>query len=311
MKRAALIFAAIVLLISNSAWAAPLATAARSVIPKETQQIISVDYRSLRASSTAMALKGRVLPPNIKSFEEALRGLGIDPDKEVETLTFASFRTPKGALQIIGIAQGQFPTQKVLKRFQVRKVRPSKFAGSLIYPVGGTEMTFLDDFTLLFGDSASLRSALQTRDGEIDSLDSNSQLTDLVSAADNGPVWSVLDAAGTQNMMKSALGDAAQLADYEVLKKRLLGSRYAMDFSSGVKFDLDVVTSDSVTATALSSLVKAGMMYRRMTATGTDKLALEGMSVDSESDRLRIHFTADDKKFQTLMNSELFAAVTK
>ena len=43
-------------------------------------------------------------------------------------------------------------------------------------------------------------------------------------------------------MMKSALGDAASLADYDVVKKRLLGSRYAMDFTNGVKFDLDVAT---------------------------------------------------------------------
>jgi hypothetical protein len=120
-----------------------------------------------------------------------------------------------------------------------------------------------------------------------------------------------LDQAGTQNLMKSALGDAASLADYNVVKKRLVGSRYAMDFNYGVKFDLDVVTSDSMTATALSSLVKAGMMYRRMTANGVDKLALENVSVDSDSDRLRLNFRADERKFQSLLQSDLFAAVTK
>ncbi len=43
-----------------------------------------------------------------------------------------------------------------------------------------------------------------------------------------------------------------KLADYETVKKRLLGSRYTMNFANGVNFDLDVLTSDSVTAATLS-----------------------------------------------------------
>ena len=117
---------------------------------------------------------------------------------------------------------------------------------------------------------------------------------------------------GTQRLMRSALGDASSLADYDTVKKRVLGSRYAMDFTSGVKFDLDVVTSDTMTASALSALMKAGMMYRRMTASGSaDKLALDNVSVDSDSSHLRVHFKANDGQFQTLLQSDLFAAVSR
>jgi hypothetical protein len=310
MKRFALV-PMFLLLASFSISAAPLATSARTVIPKEVQQIICVDYRSLKASPTALALKDRVLPPNLKEFESALRGLGIDPDKDLESLAFASFRTPKQGLRIVGIAQGQFPTKTVLKRFTVKKVRPTKYRLASIYPAAsGLEMTFLDDYTLLFGEDTALKSALDTRDGEAESVASNSQISDLISSADSGPVWSVLDAAGTQNMMRSALGDAASLTDYETVKKRLLGSRYSMDFTNGVNFDLDVITSDSMSATVLSSLVKAGVMYRRLSATGPEKVALDSVSVDSDSDRLRLHFKTDDKKFQSLLSSDLFAAVS-
>lgn len=310
MKRLGLL-TALLFLISSSGVAAPLATAGRSVIPKDTQQIICVDYRSLRASPAALAMKDRVLPPNIKEFEEAVRGLGLDPDKDVETLTFASFRTDKGGLRMIGIAQGQFPTKKVLQRFRLKKVKPSKYHMSFLYPAtAGLQMTFLDDFTMLFGDDSAIKAALDSRDGYSESLASNSQLTDLINSSGDGTVWSVLDQPGTQNMMHSALGDASQLTDYDVVKKRLLCSRYVMDFTNGVKFDLDVITSDTVTAAALSSLVKAGMMYRRMTTTGPDKLAMDNVSVDSDSSNLRVHFKANDNQFQTLLQSDLFAAVS-
>jgi hypothetical protein len=298
------------MLAGSMAVAAPLGTAVRNAIPREVQQIICVDYRTLKASPTALALKGRVLPPNLKEFESALRGVGLDADKDIESLTFASFRSKRG-LQVVGIAVGTFPTDRVLQRFKLKRVRPTKYRSSLLYPSGAMQMTFLDGYTMMFGDSASIRAALDARDGETQSLNANEQVSDLIASADNGPVWSVLDQSGTQNLMKSALGDAAQLADYDVVKKRLLGSRYAMDFTNGVKFDLDVVTSDSITAGALSSLVKAGMMYRRMTSSGVDKMALEDVSVDSDNDRLRLHFRADDRRFQSLLQSQLFAAVTR
>jgi hypothetical protein len=112
-------------------------------------------------------------------------------------------------------------------------------------------------------------------------------------------------------MLHSALGDAAGLADYDTVKKRILGSRYTMNFQNGVNFDLDVLTSDSVTASTLSSLLKAGMLYKRMSATPIEKVALENVTVNSDSSNLQMHFKSDDKQFQSLLHSPLFAAVSK
>jgi hypothetical protein len=275
------------------------------------QQIISVDYRALKNSDTAMALKAQVLPQGLKQFETALKGVGIDPDKDVDQLTFASYRTPKQGLRIVGIAQGNFPTKVFLKKMRLQKVKPVKYRNSDLWSMGsGMQMTFLDDSTLLFGDSGAIKGSLDGRDGYVTTLDSNTQISDMIGSVDSGTVWSVLDQDGTQNMLRSALGDASKLADYDTVKKRILGSRYTMNFSGGVNFDLDVVTADSVTAATLSSLVKAGMIYRKMTATPTEKMALEGVTVDSSSSNLQMHFRTDDKKFQSLMHSDLFAAVS-
>jgi hypothetical protein len=309
MRRLAWI-AGFVALAGSLAVAAPLGTSVRNAIPRDVQQIICVDYRMLRASSTALALKNRVLPSNLKAFESAVRGVGLDPDKDVESLTFASFRTNQ-RLQTVGIAVGAFPVDRIRRQFKAKNVRPTKYRSSWLFPSGAMQLTFLDSYTMMFGDSVAIRSALDARDGEIQSINANGQISDLIASADNGPVWSVLDQSGTQNLMKSALGDASQLADYGMVKKRLLGSRYAMDFNNGMKFDMDVVTSDSLTAGTLSALVKAGMLYRRTTSSGADKLALENMSVDSDSDRLQLHFRVDERNFQSLLRSDLFAAVIK
>jgi hypothetical protein len=194
----------------------------------------------------------------------------------------------------------------------LQKVKPFKVRNTDLWPMGsGMEMTFLDENTLLFGDRSAVQSALDARDGFSSTLDSNSSVADMIGSVDSGTVWSVLDQAGTQNMLRSALGDASQLADYDTIKKRLLGSRYTMNFNNGVNFDLDVITSDSTTAATLSTLVKAGVLYRKMTATPTEKMALESVSVNSDSSNLQMHFKTDDKKFQSLLHSDLFAAVSK
>ena len=94
MKRIAVVLS--LLLLAGSSLAASLGTAARAIIPSDVQQIISVDYRTLKSSQTAMALKDRVLPDNLKQFESALRGFGLDTDKDIDQLAFVSFRAKDG-----------------------------------------------------------------------------------------------------------------------------------------------------------------------------------------------------------------------
>jgi hypothetical protein len=302
----------LVWLFSGMAFALPLGTSTRGVIPSDIQQLICVDYRMLKNSDTAMQLKQQVLPPSMKKFEDALKGVGIDPDKDVEQLTFASYRTAKKEVLVVGVAQGEFSLQTVLKKMKVNKIRPVKYRDSDLYPMSESmRMTFLDENTLLFGDSSAVKGALDTRAGESPALDTNSNIVDLVGSVDSATVWSVLDQQGTQNMMRSAMGDAAKLADFETVKKRLLGSRYTMEFSNGVNFELSVVTSDSVTAATLSTLVKAGVLYRKMTASPIEKTAMDSLTIDSDSSNLQMHFKTDDKQFQSLIHSDLFAAVSR
>src|ERR1700722_15559593 len=136
-----------------SANAMPLNSSARAVVPADLQQLISVDYRALKDSSTAMKLKEQVLPENLKQFESALKSIGIDPDKDVDSLSFASFRTPKQGVKAVGVAAGSFSMKAVLKKMTAQKIKPKKYRTSSVYDMdGGMGMSFLDESTLLFGD---------------------------------------------------------------------------------------------------------------------------------------------------------------
>jgi hypothetical protein len=302
---------AALLLCATAGYAMPIASSARSMMPSEIQQLIGVDYRALKDSPTAQALKEKVLPENLKELESALKGIGIDADHDLDQLNFASFRTEKKGIQTIGVAQGSFSAKVVLKKMKLKKITGTKYGTASIYPMdNGLVMTFLDDNTLAFGESASLHSALDTRDGKRPSMDSNPVMTDQMSAVDGAPLWSILDQKGTQAMMMSAMGDASKVGDYDSLKKRILASRYTMNFQSGVNFDLNVQTADSMTAATLSTLLKGVILYKKISASPVEKTAYDAATVDSDSSNLQLHFKSDDQKFQSLMNTPLFAAVS-
>ena len=299
-------------LAAGMANAMPMNSSARAVVPADLQQLISVDYRALRDSPTATALKTQIMDSqeSVKEAESALKGVGINPDKDIDSLALPSFRTAKQGIKVVFIASGPFNMKAVLKKLTLQKVKATKYRTSSLYPMGDFVMTFLDDSTLLFGELSAVKLALDTRDGQILSLDTNSTMSEMMSNVDASAFWSILDQQGSQNMMRSALGDAAKIADYETVKKRVLGSYYTMDFSSGVNFDLTVVTSDSITAGTLAMMMKAVIMYKKSSASPVEKAAMDKATADSDGEKFMMHFKDSDAQFQSLMHSPLFAALS-
>jgi hypothetical protein len=312
--KAVLTFVTLAVLCGNAANAMPLNSSARAVIPADLQQLISVDYRALRDSPTATALKQQLMQAqeNLQQAEGALKAVGINPDKDdIDALTVPSFRTAKQGIRSIFIASGPFNMKVVLKKLALNKVKPTKYRTASLYPMdGGFVFTFLDDSTLLFGEPSAVKLGLDTRDGEILNLDSNQTMADMMSSVDAAAFWSILDQQGTQAMMRTALGDAAKLADYDTVKKRVLGSYYTMDFTGGVNFELTVVTSDSVTASGLSMGMKLAIMAKKAGASAIEKVAMDNTTFDNDGSKFVMHFKDSDAQFQALMHSPLFAAVS-
>src|SRR5215471_12966183 len=122
--------------------AAQLSSDAKATIPRDIQQIIVVDYRAMQNSPAAMDLKNRILPPELKRLETALRRSGLKVDQDTEALAFASFRDTSGSqgTRIVGIAQGQFHTREIMANFTKGKVKPLTIRNNSVYPMGANGM---------------------------------------------------------------------------------------------------------------------------------------------------------------------------
>jgi hypothetical protein len=310
--------------------AAQLSTDARGAIPHDVQQLVVIDYRAMQNSTAAMDLRNRVMPPELKQFDEALNRFtlktvqgksgaasqtGEPIDNYVDELAFALFRPSPGsdALQTVGIAQGQFPTEDILASFRVQKLKPAVVRANNIYPMGKTGMVlcFVDPSTMVFGSKDSVTKALDARDGMTASMLTNGSVMNGMQSVDSNPLWSVLDDKGTQTMMKQLLGEAGSVADFDTVKKHLEGSWYSMDFQHGVNFNLTIETGDTFAAATISSLLTAAVIVRKMSASDAEKQALAATDIASDSGKLNVHFASSDSEFSALLQSPLFEKMVK
>jgi hypothetical protein len=300
---------------ANLALAAQLSTDARTSIPHDVQQLVVIDYRAMQNSTAAMDLRDRVMPPELKQFDEALRKSGLNDNHDVDELAFALFRpTPTSeGLLTVSIAQGQFPMQDILANFRKQKVIPTRIRTNKVYPLAKTGMVlcFVDPSTMVFGAKDAVEKALDARDGAAPSLLTNGTMMDAMKSVDSEPLWSILDEKGTQTMMRQVLGEAGSVTDFETVRKRLQASWYGMDFQHGVKFDLTISTGDSFAAATISSLLTAAVMVRKMSGSDAEKQALSDTSIGSDSGRMTIHFAATDSDFSSLLHSPLFQSMVR
>jgi hypothetical protein len=304
---------ALVLLSAVPGLASPLATESQAALPYDVQQLIVVDYQQMINSNIAMQLQKRVLPPELKRLQDALQNSGIDVAQSVDQLAFASYRVPKSqSIGIVGIASGQFPTTDILANFKKKKIKGTKVRTSMVYPMGnsGMSVVFPNQTTMIFGSLEAVKASLDARDSVAPSFLTNNDMQNLIPPTPNEAVWSILDSKGTNTMMQSVMGpEATQVADFSAVKKRLLGSRYTMDFEHGVKFNLDVMTPDAITAATMSSVLSAAALYKKMGATPAEKTAIDDTNITSTGSTLEVHFSASDNDFATLLQSPLFQSV--
>jgi hypothetical protein len=295
-----------------AAQAAQLSGDARASIPQDVQQIIVVDYREMQNSPAAMQLKDRVLPPELKRLETAMKTSGLKVDQDADTLAFAAFRAPGSEnTRILGVAQGQFDYQSILAHFAKDKTKPLMIRSNSVYPMGaaGMSVAFLNQTTMVFGDRDAVKAALDARDGLQPNFLQNSDMMNDMNVVDNRPVWSLLDQKGTQVMMKSVLGEAAQLADYDTVKNRMRSARYTMDFSNGVRFDMAVVMSDTMTAATAATLMKGMAILKRTSGSPIERSAVDDTTIDSNSGTLTVSYSSSDSQFAGLLTSPLFQQV--
>ncbi len=296
-----------------NAFAAQLSTSARTAVPHDVQQLIVIDYRTMQNSAAAANLRDRLMPPQLKPFDEALHKSGLNENHDVEELAFALFRTKDSGndLETVGLAQGQFSVQEITASFRRHGLKATVVRSNRIYPMPKTGMvvSFVDPSTMIFGTPEAVRNSLDARDGMTASMLTNPNMMEAMKSVDTDPLWSILDEKGTEFMVHQLLGSAGSVTDFDSVREHLRSCHYGMAFQHGVNLKLSIETGDNFIAATLSSILNAAVTVRKMTAPDVEKQALAATSVRSMSGNLEIEFVTSDEGFAGLLKSSLFQSV--
>lgn len=309
-KQILAILAGAALVASVNASAATLSSQAQSVLPSSTRQIISVNFHRLADQPISRELESRVLPPGMRGLQAMLVAGGIDPATDLNQLTFATYSDGK-SVGLLGIAEGNFGSLNLSKFFHKTKQNPNppQIDGVNVYNSNGLDFFVPDQATIVFGARNAITQAIQTQQGA-SPLSQNEQMTNLIAGTQSSDVWSVLDAGGAQSMVRGLIGAQANQLAGKLIAKRFQGARYTISFANDVQVNLEMMTTDALSAAALATAMDADIaMRQRQEQNAAAKALLQQVQVDSAGNDAFLQLSAPVSSVQALMSSDLMTAI--
>lgn len=300
----------LVLCASVSAVAAQLSPAAQAVLPQSTRQVISLDYHRLASDPTAQQLETQLLPPQVRGLDALLQRGGVDASQDLNRLTFATYQAGKG-IGLIGIAEGNLGGLK-LARFYTKTAKqpnPPQLDGVDVYSSGDLSFFMPDSATMVFGARKAIEDAIASEQGA-PRIGANDEMTNLIAGTQTSDVWSVLDSTGSRAMVRSLIGGSIAGLDPSLIDKRFNGARYTIAFEQTVQLNMELMTSDALSAAAVSTGLNAAIALRtKQEANPEVKALLQQVQVDSAGDHAFLQVSTPESNLASLMKSDLMQTI--
>ncbi|MFY9530178.1 MAG: hypothetical protein WBC04_06740 [Candidatus Acidiferrales bacterium] len=297
--------------------AGSLSTAVIGMFPKDTGEFAYADLKAARQYPWFPQLRDQLLPNRFRQFEQFLNSAGIDPNTQVEELSWGAVVDKSGGEQIVGVALGQFSPQSAEDRFKQQKLPFIENHGYHLYAFGSGSgpsdilFFFLDSNTAAFGHRAALEKLIDVRFGGSESLMRNDKMFPLINEANgNGLVWAVLDQRYTHLAMEQLLPQASQFPQAATIIDRLHAMVINIQANGGVDASFQAVCNSPDDANLLAAALQAGVMYRRyQEAQANPDLAraLDGVRVSPSGERLKVEIPVSQEQLGALLRNRTFA----
>jgi hypothetical protein len=323
---AALCVAAFALALAPARAAAQVNNDIISMLPKDAGEVAYANLKVARQYPWFESLKEQMLPARFKQFEAFLSAAGIDPNTQVEELTWALVpNMPANATatsvpsseNVVGVALGQFQPDVTEAYFQSKKVPSIKIRDFTLYAFGAGSgpgdlyFFFLDTNTAVFGQRKQLEELIAVRFGEAQGLMANTELAPLVNEANGtGLVWAVLDPAYTRLAIKQLAAGAAQFSQADQVIAQMKSMIVSFEADSGIQVHFQAVCTTSDAANTFAALLQAGLLLQKYQAQQTNPdLAqlLDQTQISPNGDRLDLRLSLTDDQVVALIRRNTFA----
>jgi hypothetical protein len=231
--------------------------------PADTQQVAYSNFAQLRSSPDYPQIRQHVLQQQLLGFQEFLRSLGVDLEKDVDEVILGWRGESLSGPGSYGLAAGRFDSDKIREVFTRTRLPVQSYAGSDLLAFGSgadpadTFFTFLDSSLAAFGRLHDLKALLDVRQGSADALETNQTLRGYeAELEDTAPQWGILTGKAAANVAVPWLsGGKKSTLDMTVFMEPVQAVLYRVDWDGGFTVHISVVCKTPESAAGLYKLL--------------------------------------------------------
>jgi len=301
-KRAANLLAGLALaLLLSPALASGQGTArdALAMFPADTQQLAYLNLAQFRGMAEYPQIRRYLLTSQLRDFQEFLRSVGIDPEKDVDEIVLGWRGESGGGAGFYGRAEGRFDLDRVQQLFTKQRLPVREYQGQQLYAFGSgtsamdTFFAFLSPSSAAFGRLADLKDILDVRARAKPALDSNSKFVDWEAELEGtAPQWGISTGKAAANQVAPWISTGRNLnVDPSTILGPVQAFLYRLEWAGGITANLSIVCQSAESASAFATLLTLWRDSRPAEATPTS-LGLMLQSLQVHTDGTRVELTA-------------------
>jgi len=236
---------------------------ALNTFPADTLQVAFTSLSELRSSSAYPQIRDRIINRQLRAFQDFLRPMGIDLDKDVDEVMVGWRGEMAGPTGYMGLAAGRFQPDLIGKYFDRTNLPVRQYDGANLYAFGSGGdpedlfFTFINGSTAIFGRLTDVKAMLDARQGSANALNSNSDFVGWEGELEGtAPQWGILNGKSASNLAATWLaGSGRKDVDFSSMSHSVRALLYRVQWDSGFSAHLVMVCDSAASATGFSTLL--------------------------------------------------------
>ena len=272
---------------------------ALAMFPADTQQLAYLNLAQFRGMAEYPQIRRYLLTSQLRDFQEFLRSVGVDPEKDVDEIVLGWRGESGGGAGFYGRAEGRFDLDRVQQLFTKQRLPVREYQGQQLYAFGSgtspmdTFFAFLSPSSAAFGRLADLKDLLDVRARAKPALDSNSKFVDWEAELEGtAPQWGISTGKAAANQVAPWISAGGNLSvDPSTILGPVQAFLYRLEWAGGITANLSIVCQTAESAKAFATLLTLWRDSRPAEATPTN-LGLMLQSLQVHTDGARVELTA-------------------
>jgi len=292
-----------------------VAREALSSFPADTQQMTYVNLAQLRTLAEYPEIRRRVLILQLRNFQDFLRSLGTDPDKDIDEVVMGW--RGEASSGFFGRAEGRFDPDRVHRYFTEQRLPFEQYNGYDLYTFGSGDsvadvfFAFFNSTSAAFGHKRELKELLDVRAGTRPALDTNASFVAWEAELEGTSAqWGIATGKAAASQAAPWLTAGAQQAlDPSVVFAPLRSVLYRVEWGSTITTSITMLCQSPETASAFATLLGLWRNQRPAANPLPPALAavLQGLEIQTNGARIELTASGPLEAIEQVMRGALNA----